>query len=337
MEGKRIMTKDQVLLLLKEEKDYISGETMSQKIGVSRAAIHSAVKKLRAEGYEIVSATNRGYRLEKSADCLTTGEICSFLKKEREAEIIYYEQTDSTNTRLKELAQNGAKEGTVVVANEQSAGRGRLGRNFTSGKDAGIYMSVLFRPQSGLNQISEITAWISVCVSRAIERVTGERPGIKWVNDIVMKGKKICGILTEMAMEGESGYIQYLIAGIGINVHYKISDFPEALQNKASSLDEVLGKTVNRAELTAAIIEELDAMYTKWPDQKEEYLKYYRDACITTQKQVRLLKGKEEKFGTALEVTDDFGLLVEYTDGTREVVSSGEVSVRGLYGYVDEK
>ena len=331
----KIMTKDQVLLLLKEQNDYISGEAMSRKIGVSRAAIHTAVKKLRAEGYEIVSATNRGYRLEKSVDCLTAGEIRSYLKQERKAKIIYYEETDSTNTRLKELAQAGEKEGTVVVATAQNAGRGRLGRNFTSGKDKGIYLSILFRPQNGLNHIPEITAWVSVCVSKAVERVTGQKPGIKWVNDIVMGGKKICGILTEMAMEGESGYIQYLIVGIGINVHYKTSDFPKELQEKASSLDAVLGKTVNRAELAAAVIEELDSMYENWPTKKAEYLEYYRQACVNTNKQVRLLKNKEEKFGTALEITDNFGLLVEYEDGTREEVSSGEVSVRGIYGYMD--
>lgn len=330
------MTKDQVLLLLKQAEDYISGETMSREIGVSRAAIHTAVNKLRKEGYQIVSTTNKGYRLENTVDQLTLGEITSFLTKEREGQIICYEVTDSTNTRLKELAQNGATAGTVAIANEQTAGKGRLGRSFQSDKNTGIYMSMLMRPQGGLEHISEITAWVAVCVSRAIEKVVGVTPGIKWVNDVVLNGKKICGILTELLVEGESGSIQYLIVGIGLNVHNKVEDFPEEIRQKASSIDEQTGKDINRAQLAAAVVEELDAMFAKWPEEKEEYLSYYRSHCVTTEKQVRLLRGKEERFGYAEEVTEDFHLRVCYEDGTKEDVSSGEVSVRGLYDYIDK-
>lgn len=330
------MTKDQVLLLLKQADDYISGENMSREIGVSRAAIHTAVNKLRKEGYQIVSATNKGYRLENTVDQLTLGEITSFLTRERKGQIRCYEVTDSTNTRLKELAQNGAPAGTVAVANEQTAGKGRLGRVFQSDKNTGIYMSMLMKPQGGLQHISEITAWVAVCVSRAIERVVGITPGIKWVNDVVLNGKKVCGILTELSVEGESGSIQYLIVGIGLNVHNKMEDFPEEIRKKASSIEEQTGKCVNRAQLAAAVIEELDFMFAKWPEGKKEYLTYYREHCVTTQKQVRLLRGKEERFGYAEEVTEDFHLQVCYEDGTREEVSSGEVSVRGLYGYIDK-
>lgn len=330
------MTKDQVLLLLKQADDYISGETMSKKIGVSRAAIHTAVNKLRKEGYQIISATNKGYRLENTVDQLTFGEITSYLTKERTGQMFCYEVTDSTNTRLKELAQNGAPAGTVAIANEQTAGKGRLGRVFQSDKDTGIYMSMLMKPQGGLEHISEITAWVAVCVSRAIEKVVGITPGIKWVNDVVLNGKKICGILTELSVEGESGSIQYLIVGIGLNVHNKIEDFPEEIRQKASSIDEQTGRRVKRAQLAAAVIEELDTMFATWPEGKEKYLSYYRKHCVTTQKQVRLLRGKEERSGYAEEVTEDFHLQIRYEDGTREEVSSGEVSVRGLYGYIDE-
>ena len=329
------MTKDKVLVLLKNAADYLSGEAMSKEIGVSRAAIHMAVNKLRGEGYEISSVTNKGYRLENSVDQLTEGEIVSRFSKPRKAKIICLESTDSTNTRLKELALQGAENGTVVVANEQTAGRGRLGRSFQSAKNTGIYMSMLLRPQGGPAHISEITAWVSVCVARAIERVTGVKPGIKWVNDIVMNQKKICGILTEMALEGESGFIQYLIVGIGVNVHNKDEDFPEELREIASSLDEQTGEFVNRGDLVAAIIEELDVMFERWPNHKDLYLTYYRQVCVTTHKKVRVIRGKKECLGDALEVTDDFGLRVRYEDGEEENVSSGEVSVRGMYGYVD--
>lgn len=329
------MTKDQVLILLKQAKDYLSGEEMSKSIGVSRAAIHTAVNKLRKEGYQIESATNKGYRLQNSVDLLTSGEIQSFFSKKREADLICYETTDSTNTRLKELAQQGAKSGTVVVANEQTAGKGRLGRNFQSDRNDGIYMSILMQPNGGLEQISEITAWVAVCVARAMERVVQVTPGIKWVNDIVIEGKKVGGILTELSVEGESGKIQYLVVGIGINVHNGLESFPEELRQKASSIAVQTGKKINRAQLAAAMIEELDEMFRVWPDQKEEYLSYYRENCVTLHKQVRLLRGGEERTGFAKGITEEFHLLVEYEDGNTEDISSGEVSVRGMYGYVD--
>lgn len=329
------MTKDQVLILLKQAKDYLSGEEMSKSIGVSRAAIHTAVNKLRKEGYQIESATNKGYRLQNSVDLLTSGEIQSFFTKKREEDLICYETTDSTNTRLKELAQQGAKTGTVVVANEQTAGKGRLGRTFQSDKNDGIYMSILMRPNGGLEQISEITAWVAVCVARAIERVVQVNPGIKWVNDIVIEGKKVGGILTELSVEGESGKIQYLVVGIGINVHNALESFPEEIRQKASSIAVQTGKKINRAQLAAAMIEELDEMFCVWPNQKEEYLSYYRKNCVTLQKQVRLLRGGEERTGFAKGITEEFHLLVEYEDGNTEDISSGEVSVRGMYGYVD--
>ena len=329
------MTKDQVLILLKQAEDYLSGEEMSKSIGVSRAAIHTAVNKLRKEGYQIESATNKGYRLQNSVDLLTSGEIQSFFSKKREADLICYETIDSTNTRLKELAQQGAKAGTVVVANEQTAGKGRLGRNFQSDKNDGIYLSIMMQPNGGLEQISEITAWVAVCVARAIERVVQVIPGIKWVNDIVLEGKKVGGILTELSVEGESGKIQYLVVGIGINVHNAPESFPEELRQKASSIAAQTGKKINRAQLAAAMIEELDEMFHVWPNQKEEYLSYYRKNCVTLQKQVRLLRGGEERTGFAKGITEEFHLLVEYEDGSTEDISSGEVSVRGMYGYVD--
>lgn len=328
-------TKDKVLLLLKNRENYMSGEEMSQEIGVSRAAVHTAVKKLRLEGYEIASVTNRGYRLENSVDQLSVGEIASYLNEGREKDILCYDVIDSTNTKAKELAQQGAKEGTVVIANSQTAGRGRLGRNFQSDRDKGIYMSMLLRPKCEISQISEITAWVAVCVSRAITRACGKQAGIKWVNDVVMNGKKICGILTEMAMESESGFIQHVVVGIGINVHNKEEDFPEEIRKIASSVDVESGVRGNRAKLAAYIIEELDIMYAHFPNEKDEYISYYRKNCVNLGREVRVLRRGEERTGRAEEITEDFRLNVSYENGEHEMVSSGEVSVRGLYGYVD--
>lgn len=328
-------TKDKVLLLLKNREDYMSGEEMSQEIGVSRAAVHTAVKKLRMDGYKIASVTNRGYRLENSVDQLSIGEIASYLEAGRENDILCYDVIDSTNTKVKELAQQGAKEGTVVIANAQTAGRGRLGRNFQSDSDNGIYMSMLLRPKCEIAQISEITAWVAVCVARAITRVCGKQTGIKWVNDVIMNGKKISGILTEMAVESESGFIQYVVVGIGINVHNQKEDFAEEIREIASSVDAESGVRVNRAKLAAYVIGELDTMYAHWPNEKDEYLQYYRGHCVNLGKEVKVIRGREERKGRAEDVTEDFQLKVIYEDGTEEKISSGEVSVRGLYGYVD--
>lgn len=329
------MTKDKVLVLLKRSSGYLSGEAMSKEIGVSRAAVHTAIKKLRADGYDIVSTTNKGYRLKNEMDQLTVGEISSNFKRKKERNLVCLESTDSTNLRVKEMAAAGAESGTVIVANEQTAGRGRLGRSFQSDKNTGIYLSMLVRPKVGIEHLAEITAWVAVCVASAIEEVAKQSPGIKWVNDVVMNGKKVCGILTELSLEAESGNVEYIVVGIGINVHNKTTDFSEEIREVASSIDEQSGQVVNRAKLCAAIIENLEEMFLVWPNNKELYLKYYREHSVTTGKKVKLLRGGEEKQAFCEEVTEQFHLLVRYEDGTYEDVSSGEVSVRGMYGYVD--
>lgn len=326
------MTKDKVLLLLKEAKTYLSGEAMSKEIGVSRAAIHTAVNKLRNDGYEIASVTRKGYLLQKSADQLSFGEIASYLSKSRAEKLVYFNQVDSTNTKLKTLATEGAKEQTTVVANVQTAGKGRLGRRFESPENTGVYLSYLLRPNCEVAKLPEITAWSAVAVARAIEKVANTKVDIKWVNDILMHGKKVCGILTEMAMEGETGHIQYVIVGIGVNVH--ATEFPEELKRKASSVEEECGSCIKRAQLVAAIIQEMDLLYQKWPEEKQEYLQAYGEKCVNLHKEVLVIRKNEEKKGKVTALTEDFQLQVRYEDGTEEIVSSGEVSVRGLHGYI---
>lgn len=272
--------------------------------------------------------------MEKKTDFLTIEKIGPFLEKDRRKTVICLECVDSTNTYLKKLAKEGATEGTVVIANEQTAGKGRLGRTFQSGKNTGIYMSVLMKPKGPIENISEITAWVAVAVAKAIERVAGIKPGIKWVNDLVLDGKKICGILTEMTTVEEREQVSRLIVGIGINVNNQTEDFLEEIQDIASSIYAITGKMIAREELAAAVISELDSMYQEWPCKKEEYLRYYRDACVTIGKEVRIIQNGVERIGEAKNVTEEFQLQVSYQDGTMEVVSSGEVSVRGMYGYV---
>ena len=272
--------------------------------------------------------------MEKKTDVLTTKSIGPFLTRERQKTVICLDCVDSTNTYLKKLAKEGALEGTVVIANEQTAGRGRLGRTFQSKKNAGIYMSMLIKPKGSLNNVAEITAWVAVAVVKAIEHVSGVKPGIKWVNDLVLDGKKICGILTEMTTIGECVQEPCLVVGIGINVNNQKKDFLEDIQEMASSIREMTGKTIEREELVAAVIRELDCMYQDWPCKKKDYLSYYRNACVTTGKEVRIIQNGVERIGVAKSVTEEFKLQVCYPDGLMEVVSSGEVSVRGMYGYV---
>ena len=326
------MTKYEVLAILKNTQGYVSGEKISSLLGVSRAAVNAAVKALRKEGYEIASSTNRGYCLVSSPDLLTEGDLMSYLGEERMKTVSVLQTTDSTNRRVQELAQCGAPDGFTVIANEQTAGRGRLGRSFHSPKDTGIYFSVLLRPTCKPTEIVQITTWTAVAIARAVWRATGERPDIKWVNDLMMGGRKICGILTEMSVESETGTIQYVVVGIGVNVNQKIDDFPEELREIAGSIAMAVGHPVQRARLAACMIEEMDNLRKAWPSGREDYLKAYREMCISTGREVLVTDarhtGEFAKHGFCEAVNDDFSLRIRYDDGSYENVSSGEVSVK---------
>lgn len=326
------MTKDAVLAILRSEQNYISGEKISSKLGISRAAVNTAVKSLRKAGYEILSTTNKGYLLKEVPNALTANELSVFLPGERMESVHCLDSVDSTNNYLREMAFSDCPDGQIVIANEQTNGRGRRGRNFVSPRDKGIYLSVLFRPDSFPSDMPAITAWTAVAVNNAIESVCHVRPGIKWVNDLVMNKQKLCGILTEMSIESESGQVQYVIIGIGLNVNEDTSDFPEELTQIATSLAMETGKTFCRAELAAEIIRQLDIMISSWPNAKETYLNAYRADDITVGKNVTVIQKSGEKSATATEITDSFSLRIHYKDGTDEILSGGEVSIRGIYG-----
>lgn len=326
------MTKDSVLTILRNEHNYISGEKISNMLGVSRAAINTAVKTLRAEGYDILSTTNKGYYLNAVPNALTENELSVYLSEERMKTVRYEDSVDSTNNRLRDLALSGAADGQVVIANEQLNGRGRRGKEFVSPKDKGIYLSMLFYPDSLPKDIVEITAWTAVAVNHAIETVCGIRAGIKWVNDLVINQKKICGILTEMSVESESGYIQYVVIGIGLNVNENKRDFPKEIRDIATSLSMETDTQYLRAQLAAEIIKELDIMRNAWPNEKQKYLDSYQKDDITIGKEISIVKKSEIKQGVATAINDDFSLDVCYNDGSTENISSGEISIRGLYG-----
>lgn len=271
-------------------------------------------------------------KMEQQKD-LFLEELSKYTARQRVDMVQYEACTDSTNRVLKELARNGAKEGQVVIADEQTNGRGRLGRQFFSPKGRGIYMSVLLRPDDKAYEMAPLTAWVAVAVANAIEAVSGVRPGVKWVNDLVLNGKKICGIMTELAVKEDSNKVDYIIVGIGINLSGTQEEFPEELQKIATSIEAETGVTVSRAQLVAEILRELDLLSENWQIETSKYLEQYRNDCVTIGKEVRVLSPEGERAATALSVEGDFSLRVRYDVGTVERVYSGEVSVRGLYGY----
>lgn len=246
--------------------------------------------------------------------------------------IHWFDTIDSTNTHAKELARQGASHGTVLLAGSQSAGRGRLGRSFHSPQGSGIYMSVILRPGCKPRELMHLTCAAGTAMCDAVEAVCGIRPGIKWINDLVLQSRKIGGILTELGFAAD-GSVDYAVIGIGINCNQPQESFPPELQSIASSLYAVTGKPVSTASLIAAMLVCLEAMSRKLLTGKAEIMDRYRRDCLTIGKEVQL-HGALTGTAFALNIDDDGGLLVRLEDGTVHTVQSGEVSVRGLYTYV---
>ena len=247
-------------------------------------------------------------------------------------QLTYLPTCSSTNDLLKAMAEEGAREGTVLVAGEQTRGKGRLGRSFTSAAGKGIYLSALLRPELVPETLLPLTGFTAEAMVRAVSRVTGAQAQIKWVNDLLLNGRKLCGILTESAFS--EGRLAYVVVGIGLNVNYDRADFPPELQDLAGSLKTELGRPFPLAPLAAAMIEELDALYAALlSGDTAPYLAAYRDHCLTLHKDVLLLKNGVTVPAHALDVDEALGLLVRYPDGTQAHIRSGEASVRGLTGY----
>ena len=333
------MSRETVLALLRaREGEYLSGEELSRQLGLSRTAVWKAVDALRREGYAIEAKTSRGYRLTAAPDALTEPEIRNFLQETRTVgrELRCFDEIDSTNTYAKQIALDGAADGTVVVANCQTAGRGRMDRSFQSPRDKGIYLTVLLRPDLPTERLIPVTALAGVAVCEAVEQVCGVRPGLKWPNDPVLGNKKLCGILTEMSLEAETGRLQSLVVGIGLNVGQTAADFTPEVASMATSISQELGRPMSRPALAAAEIEALDRLYTALKTGNlSAYLAAYRRDCVNLGKTVQLLGTQGRETVTAVGIDDEFGLVVRAADGTEKTVRSGEVSVRGLYGYVE--
>lgn len=247
--------------------------------------------------------------------------------------LYWYDTIDSTNTRAKELAKEGAPTGTVLIAGNQTGGRGRLGRSFSSPAGMGVYLSVILRPGCKAEQLMHLTCATAVAACQAVEKASGIFPGVKWINDLVCGKEKLGGILTEMSVNSD-GFVDWAVVGIGINCCQQKTDFPEELQNMATSLRLQTGKVCSPALLAARLTESLYEMDKLLLNEKQQLMDTYRRNCVTLGKNILVVRGEESSYGKALDLDEDGGLLVRFSDGTEKVVNSGEVSIRGMYGYV---
>ncbi|MEE1456506.1 MAG: biotin--[acetyl-CoA-carboxylase] ligase [Oscillospiraceae bacterium] len=321
-------TKEKLLALLEDSKGtFFSGEEIARTLQVSRAAVWKAVSALREDGYTIDAATNKGYRLSPDSDILSPQGIRRFLKPEyRDLDLTVLPTAPSTNALVREKANQGCPEGCVIVACEQTDGRGRYGRQFFSPVDSGVYLSLLLRPTAySPQQATCLTAAAAAAMCQAIEAVTGQQPGIKWVNDIFLHGKKVCGILTEAAVGLETGTLNYMVLGAGVNLYPPVKGFPEEIQPIAGSvLERSCPEAKNR--LVGEFLNRFWYFYTH--PECRAYLEDYRARSLAIGQNVTVLSAGKAVSAYAYGIDDDFRLLVRYDSGKTEALSYGEIRIQ---------
>jgi len=323
-------TKENLLKILVNNKGrFISGEALSEELKISRSAVWKHIAGLRKEGYMISAVSRRGYKMGVYQDVFNRDAISSQLSTTiLGRNLIFYDEIDSTNNELKRLAANGAAEGTVVVAETQSCGRGRRGRAWNSKPGLGIYMSVLLKPDIAPECVQVITLAASSAVCNAIIPFIDVKPGIKWPNDILIKNRKVCGILTEMTAEPEK--VHSIIVGIGINVNHQEDDFSGELKNTAASLRYFSKNDISRSMLAAKILEEFEKIYLDFIFNKsaDRFLNIWRSFSVTIGYDIIIYQGDKKIKARALDVMDNGCLLVQTQDGRRQLLSSGEISIQ---------
>ncbi len=331
--------KEQVLLLLENHREeYLSGEEIAGRLSVSRAGVWKAVKSLQKEGYAIQAVNNRGYILQKSPDVLSAAFIGQELVKAGILLPVQVEKkVDSTNNVLRQYAADGEKRDMVLLAEEQSAGRGRRGRSFYSPEGTGLYMSLLLHPDTTPQEATMLTTLTAVAAARAVEALSGETAEIKWVNDVRMRGRKISGILTEGSASMEEGRLEYAVVGIGINIYEPPGGFPQEVRDVAGAVFTGHVPRENlRNRLAVEFLKRFMEYYRAFP--AKDYLEEYRRRCFVIGKSVRIVspdgqsacgrEAPEREYALALGIDDDCHLKVQYGDGTVEYLSSGEISIR---------
>lgn len=321
-------TKEKLLALLEDSKGtFFSGEEIARTLQVSRAAVWKAVSALREDGYTIDAATNKGYRLSPDSDILSPQGIRRFLKPEyRDLDLTVLPTAPSTNALVREKANQGRPEGCIIIACEQTDGRGRYERQFFSPVDSGVYLSLLLRPTAySPQQATCLTAAAAAAMCQAIEAVTGQQPGIKWVNDIFLHGKKVCGILTEAAVGLETGTLNYMVLGAGVNLYPPVKGFPEEIQPIAGSvLERSCPEAKNR--LVGEFLNRFWDFYTH--PECRAYLEDYRSRSLAIGQNVTVLSAGRAVSAYAYGIDDDFRLLVRYENGDTEALSYGEIRIQ---------
>ena len=322
------MERDQVAALLAGADGYLSGEEMSRVLGVTRAAVWKEIEALRGAGWPIQSSTRKGYKLAGPPPALSAPYISARLRPGNlfAGKIEVEPLVDSTNTRLKARAAS-TPTGSALLAEEQSGGRGTHGRSFQSPKGDGLYLSVLIRPHVGVADLLTLTGWVAVAAREAVERASGAPVDIKWLNDLYLNGKKLCGILTEFALLAESGEPDYVVIGMGVNMNQTAETFrAQGLEDIATSL-ALEGYPVEQNHLAVCLLEALDKLDREFPEKRADYLERYRAHCITLGRRVSFDGEGTLRTGTVAGVNDDFALLVAGDDGKRHIVSSGTVKM----------
>lgn len=325
--------KEKILKILTEATDHISGETLSKELGVSRTAVWKSINKLKDEGYQIDSIRNKGYRLERNTTELVTDAVRLALPEGSIFETVkVYDTIDSTNTEAKRLWQSGHRGPALIIASEQTQGKGRRGRRWLSPKGECIAVTMLLMPDIPPTHASMLTLIAGLSVCRAVEELTGLHTMIKWPNDLVLGQKKVCGILTEMSAEMD--FVHYVLVGTGINVNQMV--FDDEIRGIATSLAAEYGKEISRPALIGAVVGAFEELYEVFVREKNLtfMLEDYNKHCINVGRELKVITRQEELIGTGLGINPSGELQIKLKDGTITQVNAGEVSVRGLYGYI---
>jgi len=332
------MMKAKILAMLRETDDFVSGQQLCDTFGVSRTAVWKAINQLKKEGYVIEAVNNKGYHLrsEKQDELYNEAELTSRMDTRWMAkELRFFREIDSTNAFAKQMGEQEGHNGMLIVADKQTVGKGRRGRAWESPAGKNIYFTLLLHPEILPNHASMLTLVMAMAVAKGIPNcIPGIRPAIKWPNDIIVDKKKVCGILTEMSMSVEMDAISYLVIGVGINVCEQ--SFPQELLEKATSLEEASGQKVSRTILLAEIIKAFEQYYECFLQTQDlsALKEEYNSMLVNVGNQVRILdpKGEFEAVAEGIDATGQ--LLVTLPDGTRQEIYAGEVSVRGIGGYI---
>lgn len=317
-------TKNKVLNLLNQNPGKVfSGQAIADHLQISRTAIWKAVQSLKEEGFAIQSLPNAGYLLSSHVDLLHADTIKSQLREE--VAVFVHPFLGSTNAEAKRMLSEGERNDVLVLADEQTAGRGRLGRSFFSPAKSGLYMSLGLVKLAPQMDPTLLTTMAAVAVCRAIEQLTERNPQIKWVNDLYIDGKKICGILTEGIINLETQTIDSIVLGIGLNVQLEPVSMPEELKEKMGALFVAEEPTITRNQLAISIVNEFYLLYSQM--DKNEYLEEYRSRCFVLGKQINFTRNKEYLEGMATAIDDKGALVVRLQDGTETTLSYGEISI----------